>query len=109
VAIADVLAAVQAALDASTDPDQLRHNVLRTMVVAEPTWRPGDPPPDQSLDARWRRVLAADPESILRQLQATGPSASVRILERTKREVVFTLPNNEGEIHIKFIPGKGLA
>jgi hypothetical protein len=108
VAITDTLAAIQAALDGATDPDELRHAVLRKIVLAE-TWRPGDPPPDQSLDARWRRALAVDPDSVLRQLQTTGPPASVKILPRTKREVVFTLPDNEGEIHIKFIPGKGLA
>jgi hypothetical protein len=103
----DVYEQIRAILDAAEDPDVLRHEVLRRSGdLDRADHRPGDPPPANTLDARWRRALAANPEALLGALRAQHPPSSARVFGR-KNEYELTLPNGGGRLLIKWIPGHG--
>jgi hypothetical protein len=103
----DVYAEIQAIVDAADDPDRLRHEALRLCQAGDATsWRPGDPTPDNSLDGRWRRALAADPSGLLATLQRQHPPSSAKVFGR-RNEYELVLPDGAGKLLIKFVPGRG--
>jgi hypothetical protein len=100
----DVYTQIQTVLSDADDPDRLRHSVLaRLGSLGEAQWRPGDAPPDDSLDGRWRRALAVNPSAVLGALQRAHPPASVRQFGNG-REWEITLGDGAGRLIVRYIP-----
>src|SRR5688572_47204 len=103
----DIYAVIKAELEAAENPDELRAKVLSRLGSggAADAWRPGEVP-DNSLDARFRRAVATNPEAVLSGIRRTHPPASVKI---SGSEKVFwiTLGDNQGTITVTWQPGKG--
>lgn len=98
----DAFGEIRAVLDAADDPDALRTHVLAASGLDAATNRPGEAP-DNSLEARWARAVAANPQGVLGWLRRTHPPASAQVSGNQK---IFdlTLPDGAGRIRVMWMP-----
>jgi hypothetical protein len=99
---ADIYEQIRQALDTKPDVDKARHEALRLVKLRDDR-RPGEPPPDNGLDGRWRRALAENPDGVLGALLRQRDPASARVFGNQK-EFELTLPDGGGRLIVKWIP-----
>jgi hypothetical protein len=102
----DVLADIEALLDANSDPQRLKHEVLRRLPDrGQIASRPYDagPQPDNSAEACWQRVVAADPASVLNLMRSTKAAASAKVFGNGSH-YELVLPQGAGRLTIQWHP-----
>jgi hypothetical protein len=102
----DVLEQIQTLLDANSDPQRLKYEVLRRIpdrgLIAVDPHKPG-PTPDNSAEACWQRLVAADPAMVLNLMRSTKASASAKVMGNGSH-YELVLPQGAGRLTIQWHP-----